>query len=73
MPVHLRGELLGGIADAYRELGETDTARMFYSRITRELNGSEYAKRASAWLTQKDMEHATLEPVSCIGCHVDDN
>jgi len=70
LPLHSRGELLGGIADTYRRLGEDQKARKYFTLITKDLKGSEYAKRASDWLKQKDMaESNTLKPATCIGCH----
>ncbi|SRR5579883_1847046 len=72
LPVHLRGELLGGIADSYRRLGETEKARDVFIRMTTELQGSQYAKLASKWLNVKDMQtNKTLQPPTCLGCHTE--
>ena len=73
MPVHSRGELLGGMADTYRRLGEIEKARTYFKRITEDIPGSEYAKLSTQWLKVKDMgsKDIKLQPVTCIGCHTE--
>ncbi len=63
---HPRGELLFGIADAHRRLGDEAAAQKMFERISAELPGSTYQKRADIWLTTK---HLTPEQVTCAGCH----
>jgi tetratricopeptide (TPR) repeat protein len=73
LPVHSRGELLGAMADTYRRLGETGKARIYFTRITKELPNSEYANLSASWLKLDNMnsKDIKLKPVTCIGCHVD--
>ena len=75
LPMHPKGELLGALADTYRQLGDTASARTYYTRITHELPGSEYARRSSNWLKLKDLntKTITLKPVTCIGCHTEED
>jgi tetratricopeptide (TPR) repeat protein len=64
---HPRGELLFGIADAYRRLGDADKADEWFGMIAKTMPDTNYAKRADVWLTTK-----TLKPgqTRCVGCHV---
>jgi tetratricopeptide (TPR) repeat protein len=63
---HSRGELLAALADAYDRLGEKDKSRAQLERIVKEMAGTEYARRAEAWL--KDPSYP-VEQRTCIGCH----
>jgi tetratricopeptide (TPR) repeat protein len=64
---HPRGELLQGLANGYRVLGETEKAKAMFARLEAEMPGTPYAKRAA-----KFRETGSLEPrdATCIGCHV---
>lgn len=64
---HPKGELLFGLADSYARLGQTDKAQAMFERVAKEMNGTEYAKRASKWLTTKSLTKAES---GCYGCHV---
>jgi len=63
---HPRGELLFGIADAHRRLGNEAKAKAMFERISEEMKGTNYARRADVWLTT-----GTLQPAQarCVGCH----
>ncbi len=63
---HPRGELLQGLANGYRLLGDEANAARYFARLQRELPGTEYAKRATLWLETKSL---TPGQTSCIGCH----
>jgi|SRR5688500_18807611 len=67
---HKRGELLTGLADGWNRLGNQDKARGYFERITRELKGTIYEQRATAWLEDK-AEAKAAEYFTCSGCHVD--
>ena len=68
MSTHSRGELLGGLAENFDRLGQTERARHYLTRIVTELPDTTYAARARAWLaTDSPSPRATL---SCVGCHV---
>ena len=63
---HSRGELLQGLANGYRLLGDEAKANLYFERIQKEMPSTPYAKRAAIWFETK-----TLTPAqsSCIGCH----
>jgi hypothetical protein len=64
---HPKGELLFGIADAHRRLGNNDSASEFFAMIVKAMPGTNYAKRADLWMTTKTL---TPAQVRCVGCHV---
>lgn len=63
---HPRGELLFGIADAQRRLGNQAEAAKFFDRISTELKGSDYQRRANIWRSTKTLN---ADQVRCYGCH----
>jgi len=65
LPERDRGELLACLADGYDRSGEKDKSRAYLERIVKELPGTEYAKRAEAWL--KDPSYP-VEKRTCIDC-----
>ncbi|HYL73532.1 MAG TPA: tetratricopeptide repeat protein [Bryobacteraceae bacterium] len=65
--VHGRGELMGGLADAYRRLGNTDKAREYLQRMAVELPNSPYEKQARRWLA--DLSAVGKQERFCLGCH----
>jgi hypothetical protein len=67
---HKRGELLTGLADGWNRLGDRDRARGYFERITRDLKGTIYEQRATAWLEDKP-EAKDADYFSCSGCHVE--
>jgi len=67
---HQRGELLTGIADGWNRLGNPDKARGYFERITRDLEGTVYERKAKAWLENKP-EAKAVEYFACSGCHVE--
>jgi tetratricopeptide (TPR) repeat protein len=66
MGEHPRGELLQGLANGYRLLGDEAKASHYFERIQKELPNSAYAKRAAIWFETKTL---TAAQSSCIGCH----
>ncbi|MGO9241364.1 MAG: tetratricopeptide repeat protein [Bryobacteraceae bacterium] len=66
LPEHSRGELLAALADGYDRLGEKEKSRAELERIVKELPGTEYAKRAGAWM---DNPAYPVEQRTCVGCH----
>jgi tetratricopeptide (TPR) repeat protein len=67
---HQRGELLTGIADGLNRLGNPDKARTYFERITRDLKGTVYERKAKAWLEDKP-EAKAVDYFACSGCHVE--
>ena len=67
---HQRGELLTGLADGWSRLGNTDKARGYFERITRDMKGTIYEQKAKAWLENMP-EAKAVEYFACSGCHVE--
>ena len=65
---HPLGELLQGLADAYSRQGKKDDAEKYYRMIQTMLKGTEYARRADAWMATK--QPLPAERTACVGCHV---
>ncbi len=65
LPARERGELLASLADAYDRSGHKDKSHAYLERIVKELPGTDYAKRAAAWL--KDPSYP-VEKRTCIDC-----
>lgn len=65
--VHSQGELLGGLADAYRRLGNMEKSREYLERMVRDLPGSPYEKQARRWLA--DLSAVGKQERFCLGCH----
>jgi tetratricopeptide (TPR) repeat protein len=67
LSVHGRGELMGGLADAYRRLGNADKAREYLERMIADLPNSPYEKQARRWLA--DLSSVRKQERFCLGCH----
>lgn len=67
LPMHPKGELLIGLADAYSRLGQQDKAEQWFKRITVELKGTAYEESANLWLQNKSL---SAKQAGCLGCHV---
>ena len=65
LPVHSRGELLGGLADALWRLERRDEAQAYLDRMIDELPGSPYALMAER---QRDNPETNAR-LTCLGCH----
>ena len=63
---HPRGELLMGLADAYRLQGDLENSTRFLKKVLADMPETKYAKRAEEWLAAKP--DAKLIH-NCIGCH----
>jgi tetratricopeptide (TPR) repeat protein len=66
---HAEGELLGGLADVYRRLGNTAKSREYLERIVADLPGSAYEKQAKRWLA--DLAAVPRQARFCLGCHIE--
>ncbi len=71
LTVHSRGELLGGLAEGWNGLGDTEKARAYLTRITKELPKTPYAEKAAAALAANPLPRPM--GITCIGCHVNYN
>jgi len=68
VPVHSKGELLGGLAEAWNGLGETEKSRGYLKRIVEELPGTVYARKAKEVL--EGGAKAGALGTTCLSCHV---
>jgi len=68
LPLHSRGELLGGLAEAWHGLGDTDKSRSYLARMAQELPDTIYAQRAREALATTPKSGAL--GTTCLGCHV---
>lgn len=67
LPVHSRGELLGGLAEAWNGLGNTEKSRGYLQRMTEELPDTSYWRRAREVLSTAPKPGALH--TTCLGCH----
>jgi hypothetical protein len=65
MSLHRRGELLGGLAENWSRLGETERAQVYLERMVKEFPGTKYGENAQAWLAKAP----TRPALTCLGCH----
>nr|CAA9217843.1 hypothetical protein AVDCRST_MAG63-325 [uncultured Armatimonadetes bacterium] len=66
---HSRGELLMGLAEVYKRLGEEEKAKRILDRVARDLASTPYAEVAGRWLKPGAAPPAAKFEHSCIGCH----
>lgn len=67
MPVHDRGEVLGGIVQLSQRMGETTRAQSYAERIVQTLAGTPYEAPARALIANPTAEHPVK--VGCLSCH----
>jgi hypothetical protein len=67
LPVHLRGELLGGLALSAQRTGRTKELIAYLDKIRAVLPDSKYARAAQRW--QEDPKAAATTPITCLSCH----
>jgi tetratricopeptide (TPR) repeat protein len=67
LPIHLRGELLGGLAQSAQRTGRTQEAEEYVDKILALLPGTPYEPVAKKWKT-KDGRTDGLA-ITCLTCH----
>ena len=67
LPVHLRGELLSGLAQSAQRTGRAEEAALYLDKIIELLPGTPYEPVAKQW--KKDPEAAAKGSISCLTCH----
>ena len=67
LPVHLRGELLGGLAASAQRTGHTQELNQYLDQIIAVLGGTPYEPVARQW--KKDPASATKTALTCLTCH----
>lgn len=68
LPPHLKGEVLGGLADTEHRLGNTEQARTYLRRIVESMPDSPYERRARQWLEQPE-RISRDNRMMCLSCH----
>jgi hypothetical protein len=67
LPVHLRGEVLGGLAQAAQRTGRKEESAQYVDKILAVLGGTPYEPVARKW--KSDPESAATTSITCMTCH----
>lgn len=67
LPVHLRGEVLGGLTQSALRTGRTKEANEYLDRILAVLPGTPYEPIARKW--KENPKAAETSSITCISCH----
>jgi hypothetical protein len=67
LPVHLRGELLGGLAQSAQRTGHTKELAEYLDKILTLLPDTPYERAAKRW--KEDPKAATDTRLTCLSCH----
>ena len=69
LPLHLKGEVLAGIAEAELRSGNKQQGRAYLERILDTMPGTPYAQTAQQWITAPDSIAANNSRLVCQSCH----
>ncbi len=67
LPLHLKGELLGGLAQSAQRTGRAQEAEQFVDKIISSMPGTPYEPIAKQW--KKSPEAAANSSITCMSCH----
>ncbi len=67
LPLHLRGELLGGLAQSAQRIGRTKEMADYLDKLIAAAPATEYARTAKKW--KEDPKAAVTMPLTCLSCH----
>jgi hypothetical protein len=67
MPLHLKGELLAGLAMSAQRTGKTEEATQWTAKIIDSMPGTPYAARALTWKNKPELMSRTS--LACQSCH----
>jgi hypothetical protein len=67
LPTHLKGELLGGLAQSAQRTGHDKEAAEYLEKMVALLPGTSYAKAAKSW--QDNPNNAAETSLTCLTCH----
>ena len=67
LPVHLRGEVLGGLAQSAQRTGHKEEAGQYVDKILAVLGGTPYESVAKKW--KSNPESAANSSLLCMTCH----
>jgi tetratricopeptide (TPR) repeat protein len=68
LPIHSRGELLGGLAEAWNGLGDKEKSKAYLQRMVVELPNTAYSNQANEILSAPSRTGAL--GTTCLGCHM---
>ena len=68
LPLHIKGELLAGVAETEFRIGDRERAVQLLNQIVNELPGSGYARTAATWLAAPEKVGKDARLV-CQSCH----
>ena len=67
LPVHMRGELLGGLAQAAQRTGRTEEMGQYLDKILEVLRDTPYESVAKKW--KANPQSAAAGTITCMSCH----
>lgn len=67
LPVHLRGELLGGLAQSAQRTGRADEAAQYIDKILATMPGTPFESVAKKW--KANPAAAASVGITCLNCH----
>lgn len=67
LPVHLKGELLGGLAQSAQRTGRTQEFEQYLNKILEVLGGTPYEPVAKKW--KENPKAAASGSITCLTCH----
>ena len=67
LPVHLRGELLAGLAQSAQRTGHTEEQAQYVDKIIAVLGNTPYEQAAKQWKSHP--ESAATTSIACMTCH----
>ena len=69
LPLHLRGELLGGLAQSAQRTGRTEELAKYLDKIIEVAGDTPYGTVAKKW--KSDPASAATSKITCMSCHDD--
>ncbi|MBK5291508.1 MAG: hypothetical protein JJE04_07535 [Acidobacteriia bacterium] len=67
LPLHMRGELLSGVAMSAQRTGDMARANTWLAKIVKDLPGTPYETRAQKWIEKPEL--AAKSSLACQTCH----
>lgn len=67
-PLHLKGEVLAGVAETEFRVGDRERANTYLNRIVNDMPGTPYAQKAATWLKSPETV-TTNSRLICQTCH----
>lgn len=67
LPVHIRGELLGGLIQSSQRTGRTDELEQYLDKMIEVLPNTSYGRMAQRW--KDDPQAAVGSNITCKSCH----